>query len=434
MPKITVTKEEWAVAHERLDSKSDGTKLPYSAVVHEDNTLKARPNYRYLFSFYKTTHSFIKINGSIYAIAQGKSKNAIAGRGTYSVVKFMVDEESNLSVVKIQKKVNSCPNRKNEISITESLNLSKGTSARPDTAKFYTHMVYKGEHNLLTIIPTLNTEAERFEVAIALCLAVDRLHRGVDDKNNTSYAHLDIKPANFTKDEAGQIHLIDYGFAEKGLHETPLQLDKGTRAYLPCWIHFHKQSRHHFDMLALKRSLFMPERIYCQASTQPLCTKDVADLVSVLTPEMLCDYGLDPFINTVYNKDYFNESETMNASTLAAILINCALKLGFNPEMLKNNASLSFFIASVYADGKRTSSAILEVLPSQEHHECIKQFENGVDDSKKLELENVKQQASTLLEACARRQGLAKSFSFFKTNSYKLLDDAEVTPGFIQER
>lgn len=344
MPKIVVSEEEWKIAHERMDSKSDGSKLPYSAITTQEKGLQPRPNSRHLFSFYKTTHSFIKIKGTLYAIAQGKSDEAIVGCGTYSVVKYMVDEKAVLCVVKIQKKLDSDPSRRHEISILESLNLSKGTNLRRDSNKFYTHLHYKGRHNILSIIPTLNTDEARFQVAIALCHTVDRLHRGLDAKENIPYVHLDIKPANFIRDEDGQIHLIDFGFAERGLNEIPDHLDKGTPAYLPNRAHFKTHSRHKFDILALKRTLFMPESIYCIYGKEVVATSGFFDLIGVLTEKMLLDYGLDPYINTAHDKDYFNESEQMDASILAALLINASFKLGIDPERVITNRLLSRFI------------------------------------------------------------------------------------------
>jgi serine/threonine protein kinase len=355
MPKFLVSQDEWAFAHQHLDNSPNGTKLPYSAILSQGVLHQRKGGY---FSCYQTTHSFIKINGKIYALAQGKSKEAIAGKGEFGVVKFMMDETNTSHVVKIQNFFDD-----NETYILESLGYSAGTNKRGDKAKYYTHMANMGE-SLADHIPLLKTEDERFKIAIDICLKLDRLHQGHDDKNHCSYAHLDIKPQNITIDEQGDCHYVDFGLSEKDAQGVYFPFT-GTFQFMPAGCHTDNKNhtRQQYDMLALKRTLFMPTRICCNhPAANPYYQQSQRSCLSVLSHQMLLDYQLDSYIDTSDENTYFREDDRMNSSTLAALLINAHLNLHFENKDLINQPLKALAISTLYAKGFKSASELLIFL------------------------------------------------------------------------
>ncbi|PUT40275.1 hypothetical protein DIZ81_06640 [Legionella taurinensis] len=154
-----VSSDEWRVAEYYLTGKPDGTVLPYSALRCPD-TGKAipRPSRPKLFDTYQsddkksgpanTFHSFIKIDGEIFAIAQGKTPDAILGEGKYGKVKFIQNKKGELAVVKIE--ITNNPQQQEETRILEDRALpdgsplSRGKVERVDKSKYYTHLAYLG--------------------------------------------------------------------------------------------------------------------------------------------------------------------------------------------------------------------------------------------------------------------------------------------------
>lgn len=153
-----VSDHEWLVAEHYLAGKSDGTVLPYSALI-EPGTGKAipRPKRPKLFNAYQlsdkdpaanTFHSFIKIDGEIFAIAQGKTPEAMLGEGNYGKVKFIQNKKGELAAVKIE--TQNEPSQQNETKIlqdralSDGRPLSRGKVRRLDKSKYYTHIAYLG--------------------------------------------------------------------------------------------------------------------------------------------------------------------------------------------------------------------------------------------------------------------------------------------------
>jgi serine/threonine protein kinase len=105
---------------------------------------------------------------------------------------------------------------------------------------------------------------QRLSLAINACLVVDRVYSGQDSNSGTPYAHLDIKPENFVMDENGNIRLVDFGFAHDHPEEINAKPNRGTLVYMPDFKRYQNGlTRKQFDMVALRRTLFMPVLIDC---------------------------------------------------------------------------------------------------------------------------------------------------------------------------
>ncbi|WP_203454637.1 hypothetical protein [Legionella sp. MW5194] len=154
-----VSNDEWRVAEYYLTGRPDGIILPYSALRCPD-TGKAipRPSRPKLFDTYQsddkksgpanTFHSFIKIDGEIFAIAQGKTPDAILGEGKYGKVKFIQNKKGELAVVKIETTNNAQQQQETRIltdrALPDGSPLSRGKVERLDKSKYYTHLAYLG--------------------------------------------------------------------------------------------------------------------------------------------------------------------------------------------------------------------------------------------------------------------------------------------------
>lgn len=153
-----VSENEWRVAEYHLAGKPDGTVLPYSALLDPD-TGKAIPRHKRpkLFNAYRlsnegpaanTFHTFIKIDGEIFAIAQGKTPEAILGEGMSGKVKFLQNKKGELAAVKIETGNSLSQQGEARIlkdrSLSDGTPLSRGKVTRVDKSKYYTHIAYLG--------------------------------------------------------------------------------------------------------------------------------------------------------------------------------------------------------------------------------------------------------------------------------------------------
>lgn len=330
-----VNPDEWIIAHQRLDNAVDGTKLPYSTETNG----APRAKWPDLFPDYKTTHSFIKLHGEIYALA-----HPVIGQGTFGKVKYMENRQGQRSVAKIEEEKTFA----RETEILADLQLSRGKSRTPYRNKFYTHMNDLGESldSLLRRPEELNVE-RRFRLGIDLCLRVHRLHHGLDSLTGTAYAHLDLKTNNCTVDSQNRIHLVDFGAAEA---EVDRVLEKSWGTYLLRPPVNRQMTKKQYDVLALKRSLFMPRELYSADGYISVCL-----LAGILTSSELQDYHLDAFINTSHQHRATLESFCEDDSTpllLAAILIVSHYQLPVDRSTLKNNRLLCLVLASMHENNK----------------------------------------------------------------------------------
>ncbi|KTD47245.1 Protein kinase domain protein [Legionella rubrilucens] len=163
--------EEWRVAEYQLSNKPDGTILRYSAVRTASGDMAARTKRPELFNTYtsdktgtvsNTFHSFIKIDGEIFALAQGKTPEAIVGQGSFGKVKFIQNKKGELAVVKIETH-NETPKEAvilSDLKLSNGTPFSRGKVKHPEKTKFYTHQANLGV--------SLSTLLRNYELQVCL--------------------------------------------------------------------------------------------------------------------------------------------------------------------------------------------------------------------------------------------------------------------------
>ena len=385
---FTITECEWDTAEYYLCNKRNGTKLTYSAKKNALDALvprssQNRTKVRQFDAIEKdrqinpklsqTLHSFIKIEGAIYGVAQGKECDALIGCGQFGKVKYIQDRAGNRYVLKLEWGENR--NQRRESIILKDRQLSVGkhkilhlsnsqdaSTYRLFETKYATHMVYLGK-TMEEVIVEACPDEKRVKMAIQLCLAVHDLHK-VRSKSltKTAYAHRDIKPSNVTWDETkGEAHLVDFGFS----HPYPKKVSKhdmGTTAYLP------KHSRRdltgeQYDILALRRTLYLQESGYCSSGYYDnYRQEDPALCPGILTLKLLKQLDVERFINTSSTRaenNYFT-NDNLSAAALAAILIAAQLKLTYSFDALKNDRCKSLVVIALYGNSREYIEQVLK--------------------------------------------------------------------------
>ena len=187
----------------------------------------------------ETTHSFLRVNGQIYAM----SLHEYLGFGGFSKVKTAVQDNSGESfALKIEGEVSA--SRKMELEISERMGLLQGTTHRIlENAK-----PWRGGKNItvknytvqkLIKNPTLQeylkdnsglSQGDKLLIALEVTKAIQKFHV-------LGYIHGDIKPDNiFIEVKNGEINIIpfDYGFTVKANKKGEGQGQKhGSGKYTP---------------------------------------------------------------------------------------------------------------------------------------------------------------------------------------------------------
>jgi len=351
-----VTETEWAFARRLLGNAPDGSKLLYNV----DRNRLIRKGLEATHAQYQSRTSFIKLGGQIYAMPKGHidpdgdNNDAVLGSGTFGRVKYLLDESGVRSTVKIENSLgededeNDTRRRENERARWFNRGLSTGWAARVNPrsdAKFYTQMKDLGfslQDILHDHVDTLSND-ERMDMGIDLCLTVFYLHATAPRA-----AHLDLKPGNCTIDAEGCVHLVDFATMEDQ-PESLLRTNDGTYIFRPPPNEL--MSKKQYDILALKRSLFMPRTfLYCNG-TYTFKNDHKARKLCILSPELLKTYNLSSTLDTSLARRKTAQSfirDNTSALHLAAILITARFELPIAYSALKKDTVLCLRIVELY--------------------------------------------------------------------------------------
>lgn len=415
MPKITVSEAEWQVARQYLESAPEGTKLPYSTILDSENLAVPRTRYANNPKPYQTQHSFIKVGGIVYAIAQGKDIDARMGDGSMSRVKYAQAQDGTSLLLKITDKNVS------EAVILSDLSQSHGSAKRADKSLFYTPLTYLGNNlrrHILTNIDSIS-DSERLDIAIKCCWELFSLHEGLKSKTHIGYAHGDLKPDNITIDAKGNIHIIDYGLAESD-PDAEGRIKTGAIFYVA----YNKNAnltKRQYDHVSLRRILFMPISLYHGDEYLPWVANNIRDQ-SILTEDQLKQYGLDKYINTYADEGAIpNYSiDDVSAIELCAMLIVAKLQINIDYEEIRKNKDIPLAITALYFNGQsqeiinsladKSKANLIAALNLMNRFDQLKDHEN---DSLLLEFVN---KASTHKDVMAlillKDNGLTNQYQF----------------------
>ena len=207
----TQRQHEWAYANQRLNRSPNGTKL----------RRKDHP---------QIEHSFIVIDGKILAMAP---RGEYIGRGSFGRAKLCEEEDGKLWAVKIsalqKNNLNIQKIQQNEESIVNDLGLGlKAITRTPyfcffgsKEPKHYLAMQYLGK-SLLNVQTQDFSDLQRYDLALKMLGALKKLHSGSQSKIDRQYVHGDIALRNFTIDDHGTVHLIDFGLSR---YPSTVELD-----------------------------------------------------------------------------------------------------------------------------------------------------------------------------------------------------------------
>ncbi|RNC77106.1 kinase [Piscirickettsiaceae bacterium NZ-RLO2] len=186
-------KSQWEIAKHYL---KDGT-------IGEGIKLK-RPKDSFYSSdadqIHTLNHSFIVINGKIFALAV---KGEVLGQGNFGKVKLVEDEDRNVYVIKTS---HTSKVKTQELDVLTDLGLLQGQTQRKD--KHYLLLNFLG-----TSLDKVKFESDQHQLDACLQIIqlVNKLNKGQLSKSSQPYYHNDIKPSNIVLNQHGKVSLIDFG-------------------------------------------------------------------------------------------------------------------------------------------------------------------------------------------------------------------------------
>jgi serine/threonine protein kinase len=225
-PRLIISEAEWQAAEAFFKnpekqlkgkfSKKDPSRGIYNKAFEKGSNLKAA-----------SKHSFIFINGKIYAVANGEYR---VGSGTFGNVKVIQDRKGNSDVVKIEnyttkeKEILDKAGMNREREIGERVGMVKGDLVREleglkhfkteyTNHKLYTVLENRGKEELFDVIhdnEDVRKPLQGLQVAIDCVEQIQALH-------DLRIVHCDIKPENFMATKEGEryvISAIDFGFSK----------------------------------------------------------------------------------------------------------------------------------------------------------------------------------------------------------------------------
>jgi serine/threonine protein kinase len=352
MPKLSVTEAEWQHAKSKLNKQPNGTKL---------NRKKSG-----------LAHSFIKMNNEIYALANKQDTNSNIKKtkvASTTIVNIKYAQSSDGETV-IAKKSIEAPDHgivEKHIEDTDRYDRDLSVSIGIAQTKYDLPVDFHYDGQSVQCRRIMNdlgkdffafsksnndhlSEATRFSIAIQFCWQVHRLHAGWASKNGTRYAHQDIKPNNITIDDKGIVHLIDFDDVIPEDDEKSRTTHRSPDIYTP-YVKADGLTKQQFDIVALKRSLFMPTSLWHRRHPMNL---NVEAHERMLSEDMLRKYQLNPYINTFNNEtdtppDYSSDQTT--AATLCAILIAARYQLNIAYTDIASDHHLAQTIALLWSKG-----------------------------------------------------------------------------------
>jgi serine/threonine protein kinase len=206
---FNVREEDWLFALSYLAEKPNGTKLSRKTYFEKE------PHYLH--------HSFIRIDGIVYALARQK-----LGTGSFSKVKLCQNRKKEVYAIKIQNAPNMKQNKyeENELKIERDLDLLVAIGQRTDSPKKVFIIKYLGTNfcDYLNLNEAQLPISEILSLFIQCATEVADFHQGTKSRQGKKYLHCDIKLENFVIDDRAKISLIDFGFSclipEKGIADN----------------------------------------------------------------------------------------------------------------------------------------------------------------------------------------------------------------------
>lgn len=330
MALFSISSYEWDHAKDLLSKAPNGTKLKSTSLP---------------LSF-ASRHSFIKINGKLYGLTKRNTIDPGISDGSMAKTKYAQDEEGNLFIVKIIDRRAS----NHEQSILQDLSVSVGSEYRNDKPKQYIILKHLGRNLKETLNDTrlvLSAE-QRLDIAIKLSYQVYQLHQGLLSMSKVAYAHKDIKLDNITIDNQNNVHLIDFGLS----HKDPFQksyVSTGATIYT-AYPGKTNLTGADIDIIALKRSLFLPHEFYCRKDHLRIEDYDYAQHNPILPINLMDQYNLHEFINTfsAYGDIPKYSNQIMDPIVICAALINARQQLGISNVALRTNTLLCHALVGSY--------------------------------------------------------------------------------------
>jgi serine/threonine protein kinase len=336
---------------EYFADKLPGTKIKYGFSLR-GMPVEVEPSGDYVLK-----NSYIKLNKGIYAL--GRGDKATIGSGAFGTVKYIRSlSTNNTYVVKIirygssEKELESISK---EVLAAYDLGLYRDEGSRKHSLEYKQYLVMMNAgtplDKYIARYPALD-QGTRFDLAIKLCWTIHDFHRGMASRTGTPYAHRDIKPANIAIDRTGRMRLVDLGIVTPNPETVPTDF-AGAPAYLPNYATLLHDSINlrEYDILALKRTLYMPGKILCVAGYKVDTSASPFGCRMIFPKTLVQDANLIKVIDTsstpkenVLRKEYYQTNALLLASLL--VLTRYSLMEGYAAKMC--HPTLAYAVLGIY--------------------------------------------------------------------------------------